>query len=877
MRFAYLAATGLAVCIVSTALPIQTQIPIQAQAAVQLPNEPDCVVTAKASPEEFIGQVLYAGQLDGLIGSEKLCKDLDLVACNAEIKTQGDKLHDFRAANRGILVATGDDLGPFGFGKTTNTPDSYDPDKMIALRTKPDYSTNAMVDFLQAFDALVPGKEEFAWGAEYLRKLGYRDPDSTSPPPLPLIADNLTIQPKPDPECLSFPSPNAALPLQPNQVSSPISSPGTSGTGMGGGGSSAGVAGGTGASGGGGGKKGKGGGGGAAGGCPGSTTASVTGGTPASAPSSASTLPNLSLKQQEAMNNLLRPQLISPNGQSFYSWTTSIAVSVPEGMFDEGARVCPADSDLDKVDEIEKGKECIDWKKVSPLLDTQTYEELQAVQTAPALPTLTEVAKTEKPGNNHGKTGSGTVIPGLATKTFQIPAPDEMKKTNYFPVNPDGTIKANPEGNNFNTGELFSGNLVKVCLTLNPRTPELQALLKKLEPKWKSGDVLCTFSPIDVQRVLFNRAWIIPTPSETALADRKTYVIFGALASDSLNGVSETNREWWPAKQAAGQRLAPTMQVNIGDQNAALSQALAAFNLLHPDPKDVYTGVVLAQMTPAEARTLADGLAGTSTGDQAKTTVKLIISAADAVESSPEATIKIPLPPADDKQKKERTDDERTKERFVPVLSPAPSFQKNDCAAGENLSKGECIAHAVFTRASCQNRLVVENVPAEIPPPPASPNEPKKSLRAPSANKAFCDAQPIKTWECQVLKDMIRSMYDSFPDWYPDLAMLVAKDIDYVRSGILPDSDIAPGSDEKPSDSQALEALWNAGNLTRVTLMGSTLTTILNQMSSNQTQTFQTIASTARSQQLKVLGVFKVGESYYVNGMRLDANKCTWW
>jgi hypothetical protein len=114
---------------------------------------------------------------------------------------------------------------------------------------------------------------------------------------------------------------------------------------------------------------------------------------------------------------------------------------------------------------------------------------------------------------------------------------------------------------------------------------------------------------------------------------------------------------------------------------------------------------------------------------------------------------------------------------------------------------------------------------------------------------------------------MIRSTYDAMPNWYPDVAILEAKDFDYTRGGFKADSEVMP------STTQALEALWNAGNLTRVTLLGSTLTTILNQVNTNQTQTFGTIASTTQSQQLRILGVFRVGQSYFVNGIPLDAGK----
>jgi hypothetical protein len=133
-----------------------------------------------------------------------------------------------------------------------------------------------------------------------------------------------------------------------------------------------------------------------------------------------------------------------------------------------------------------------------------------------------------------GRTTSNKV-PELVTRTFQLLSSQNEPLRNKFPLNADGTIlhseMEGSGGDNFGTGELFPGNLVKVCLTVQ------DAAAKTTNPKR-----LCTFTPIDVQRVLFNRAWLIPNPSSQAeSANERQYVVFGALASDSLNGVSETN------------------------------------------------------------------------------------------------------------------------------------------------------------------------------------------------------------------------------------------------------------------------------------------------------------------------------------------------
>ena len=114
-------------------------------------------------------------------------------------------------------------------------------------------------------------------------------------------------------------------------------------------------------------------------------------------------------------------------------------------------------------------------------------------------------------------------------------------------------------------------------------------------------------------------------------------------------------------------------------------------------------------------------------------------------------------------------------------------------------------------------------------------------------------------------------MYDTFPNWNSDRNVFEQKvNFDYVRSGLDSDGPYSPGN---PTADQMIEALWNAGNLTRVTLLGSTLTAILSQNKTNQSENFQTLPSVSRSKQLRILGIFQVGQTYYVNGIPLDSTK----
>ena len=49
-------------------------------------------------------------------------------------------------------------------------------------------------------------QEDFAWGVEYLRRMADKSFVASDQTPVPLFANNLTIQARPDSECLSYPT-----------------------------------------------------------------------------------------------------------------------------------------------------------------------------------------------------------------------------------------------------------------------------------------------------------------------------------------------------------------------------------------------------------------------------------------------------------------------------------------------------------------------------------------------------------------------------------------------------------------------------------------------------------------------------------------------
>ena len=475
----------------------------------------------------------------------------------------------------------------------------------------------------------------------------------------------------------------------------------------------------------------------------------------------------------------------------------------------------------------------------------------------------------------------GSSNPPTLTKTvrFTLINPNLPIPTPFVPIRPDGIIYASSaeiasEGDSSNqtqafvnnaqppTGILFPGNSVKVCLNVSPDNSTLSSGQSSNSPVTPPSDPQtptastttstqnkpsahrCTASPISVQRTLIQRAWISAHPT-----DSSSYVIFGALASDTLNGVSDANKDWAPATSPVPARTNPTMQVSVNDPAAALTQALTAFNQLHRDQRSI--AIILAQMNASEAKSLADSLGATSF-EKSETKVNLIVSEADPVETTPQATIVVTPPTEDNPQ------------HFIPVISPAPIFQKADCLS-RSLDKGDCVAIAQITFEN--GSMTLENTPAKL----GSVHKLQPAFVADS-NSTFCDNQRGKiTWECRVLMTIKTAFYGPHSNSNPEIVILEARDFDYARGRITPDFDVS--AHPMPSAAQESEALWNAGNLTRVTLLGSTLTAILNQNRSNQSQTYQTIASVQQSQQLRILGIFQMGQTYYVNGIPLDSTK----
>jgi hypothetical protein len=729
-----------------------------------------CVVSGTGVSQTTTGtalpnkSILYTGELDGLLGSWKACPSP--TNCQTLIDRKARELAKYKTDKGAILLGTGDN---FGLASDTG---QYDPVRVMAQHKAPNPAMNNVVRFMfGAYDAVVPGKEDFAFGPQFL--LVAAEQSGPGHEPVPLLAGNLTIQVEPSPDCFAYPSPTSSLPLLPNQVSNPIAS---SSSGSGGGASTGGSS-----SGGGKGKKGGGGSsssGAAAGGASSSAAGATSGATAGGAAGGAGGCGaggSGSKPPAKGQSKTSHPTLAWPAASAIYPWTASIAVSLqgadappPE------AYMCP-DLDPKNSDAVPIPSRCVKW--------------------------------TNQPSDQPG--------------SFRY----ELLDKERIHVDRHGKIKPTPDPTTPSTGVLYEGNSVKFCFEKATNPPSF----------------LCTTATLTVQRTLFQQVWIA----------KEGYVVLGALAPDTLNGLSAVDKEW------GAEGKDPQMQVSVGDPTAALTQALSTYDRLNPSANS--TGVVLAQMTPAEAKSLADSLSSSRTRlNQTSTQVNLIVSAADAFEATPYTSITLP---SDVKHG-----------RFIPVVTPAPIFQKKNCFAdfsGNGMTDtdrsstlGECVAEVDFSAAVQRGMAAIkmDNAPAAAA---FSPDTSRDS----TADSPLCVGSTATSWECKLLDRMRKAVHDERPDWDADVSILERKDFDYVRAAV------TPGQTQFPCREQALRALWNAGNLTRVTLLGSTLMSILQQSTSNQAQNFQSLASVRQSEQLRVMGIFEQSGVYYIKGVPLDTTK----
>jgi hypothetical protein len=382
--------------------------------------------------------------------------------------------------------------------------------------------------------------------------------------------------------------------------------------------------------------------------------------------------------------------------------------------------------------------------------------------------------------------------------------------------------------------------------------------------KAKGNHTYKSCTTITVQEPMFQHVWLAPANTN--------YIIFGALAPDTLNGLSSIDSSWYEDKHEPD----VARKVEVKDPTSAILQALHAFNILNPEQSGI-NGVLLAQMTPSEAKALADSLSESSRGsnpNHVMARIDLIISAADLPEATPKANVDINdpernLPNSDVSEGNEGDPDQPY---FIPVFTPSPVFQKKDCLAQD--------------ATKCLSRITPDPVPpptggsATAPAPEVAmvqlenfPSDTIHRHNSPVSNRAetttFCtdrNMTPRHRWECDVLQRMLKDPSAKVEN-SSDLAILEEKDFDFQRSSWNPNQTV------QPTTLESAVILWKAGRLARVSLLGSTIEALLQQNDKFQTSNFQVLPSSRSVQRLKILGITKVGQVYYINGMPLSESQ----
>jgi hypothetical protein len=807
------------------------------------------------------GPIFYTGQLDGFLGSWTQCQPT--MDCTLKIAGQPDWQFDKSKAPKAILVGLGDNLAP--------DPESFAPGN-YPDRIHPDPMKLNVVKFLRAnYDAVVPGKQDFIFGANFLWVSGLW---------VKMVANNLVVQEIPSTTCATSPQLTPTAPLLPDQVSLAAAPAGTSGGGSGGGK---------------GGKGGKGGGGG--GGTP-ATPSSGGGGAPGGATPGCT--PGVidperhALKGKDAESHP-KPNMRWPSKDDVYPWTSQFTIDAIE------------DSDHTPV-QISSFWLCPPESKEVPM------DADRLLNTAVCTP-LT--ADTHQAGNGAQRLlqSSDPTIPTFFTVV------DESGKIAHSPATTEPRYR------------LYPATQGRLCYTFD-------------SSKTASGtDHQCTDN-FTVQAPLFGYAWRAPDDSD--------YVIFGALAPDTLNGVADSDKSWIsephrgvkpddPQTGSMPQVLTKfdvTHQVQVNDPTSAILQALHTYNLLHTRPvSSKKWGVVLAQMTPSEARSLSGDFASSAAfGHKGDTKIEVVLSAADPYEASLD-TVLTPHPPSPD---------HGTKPEFVPVFTPAPLFDRYDClkeAKASAESTSGCMASIEFLKDTIHDSPAAQ-LPLVLPKPVnawstpyCGDNDSSRHVLG-KGNPVTIDPNQISDWECRLLSEM-REETSSSPRAIrnaTDIAILEEKDFDLIRSQLIdpttgkfthaanedsidparelidpttykstdpatcdlidqktgylndrkspylidpmtggfayPDTARLIDPAQHPKDAVTTEALWKAGRLARVSLLGSTLQTLLQQNDTLEKKTFQSQRDTILSQQLKIVGIFKdKNGDYYINGMKLMASQ----
>jgi hypothetical protein len=373
----------------------------------------------------------------------------------------------------------------------------------------------------------------------------------------------------------------------------------------------------------------------------------------------------------------------------------------------------------------------------------------------------------------------------------------------------------------------------------------------------------CTNTPLRVQTPFFTRAWVRINRGGV------NYAIFGVL-DPALQGMISPENSSWGADDNY------TTQVNIPDPAPALEQLVTAFQrvqLTDLSSKDLpWTYVLLAQMQRSTAQALAASLQWHEENlpDELRRDhsyhFDVILSAAAYDDATPDLQLTVdqwrwPIPLISPQP-----------------ISPTPLITPHPIVTGSKMRNPLSLLEVDrtdFTKTKYinytdENAHVITD--GDKVPPARAFNRACKSYAyieeqldehslghlEQQPGRKTCSATTV--FQCLALEQMRAQLK-------VDVALLQSNDFYYGCNYEGPTSDWAPSE-------MVGRVLWNSGYLTRVSVSGTTLKSILqNSDKIAQREQSSTNEPMVRKQDLVTLGITRSGGLYYVDGAALEESK----
>ncbi|MGC2109681.1 MAG: hypothetical protein WA655_09200 [Candidatus Korobacteraceae bacterium] len=520
-------------------------------------------------------------------------------------------------------------------------------------------------------------------------------------------------------------------------------------------------------------------------------------------------------------------KLVSPSADSIYPWSSEFQVSLPETFTKlTGLYLCSWDaSRLTLKDDKTDIRDCT-------LLEPLKMQKTEAEGASKTVPLVGRVSEQDIPIGADG-----------------------LPKDPLYIVRADGSVTPKYR--------LLPDTNVQVCATReNPKDAQQKDDKKKDEPQKAE---ICTATPLRVQRPFFPRAWV-------TVRGEVNYAIFGAL-DPALTGLIS------PENSSFGDNDEYISQIKIPDPAPALEQLRVTFERLNPEPHPHWTYVLLAQMPRSTAQALSAALQWRQehppkgVPGHPSYHFDVMLSAADSAEATPDMDLTL--------------DQDR---RPTPIITPHPivieskmrnplSLLQIDTAdihhahyinhtdpdedeqpvVAEHCTDADqdaqvVIAKHCFFQHACKSYKTI-NAALQCK------SDDYLEQQLPLTQRKLCSAN--NSFQCLAL-EMMREQLDA------DVAFLQQNDFYNECNYEGPEG----GNTAWAPIEMVGRVLWNSGYLTRVSVSGATLRTILqNSDKIKQQEQSSTSEPTVRKQDLVTLGVSKANGLYFVDGAAVDDNK----